>query len=191
MGNEDLNLKKSAFNAWKLKHNKSYSNNAEETMRFSNFLASIEKIEAHNKKNLSWTMNVNQFADLSSIEFKQYMGLNINNEVSKEKNYKYLETTDVPDSWDCNEKGAVTNVKDQGNCGSCWAFSAVAAMEGAYYLKTNNLVSLSVQQLVGCDREENHGCAGGWQDPAYDYAKKNGMMTDKDYPYWGSFPIIS
>ena len=86
-------------------------------------------------------------------------------------------------SFDWVSKGAVTPVKDQGQCGSCWAFGTTGDIEGVTFLKTGKLVSLSEQELVSCDKGENEGCNGGLQEDAFDYVKKNGITTEKDYPY--------
>jgi len=89
----------------------------------------------------------------------------------------------LPDSFDWRDKGAVTPVKDQAQCGSCWAFCAVCAMEGAYFLEHNQLISLSEQQIVDCDEDDN-GCNGGWPSSAMDWIKSHGgLMTEEDYPY--------
>lgn len=87
----------------------------------------------------------------------------------------------VPSSVNWVEKGAVTTVKNQGNCGSCWAFSTTGSLEGAYFLKNNKLVSFSEEELVQCDKKDD-GCGGGNMDTAFAWIKKNkGLCSEQDY----------
>jgi len=89
----------------------------------------------------------------------------------------------LPASVDWTTAGAVTPVKNQGNCGSCWSFSATGSIEGAYEIKYNNLQSFSEQELVSCDTTDA-GCNGGWMDDAFAWAQKNGgLTTEAAYPY--------
>merc|ERR1712008_630233 len=88
----------------------------------------------------------------------------------------------LPSSVDWKSKGAVTRVKNQGSCGSCWAFSTTGALEGAWEIATGKLVSLSEQQFVDCD-EGDHGCQGGLMDNAFVFAEKNALCTENSYPY--------
>ncbi|KAK3013650.1 hypothetical protein RJ639_009517 [Escallonia herrerae] len=97
----------------------------------------------------------------------------------------------MPPTMDWRKKGAVTSIKDQGQCGCCWAFSAVAAVEGITQLKTGKLISLSEQELVDCDTSgEDQGCDGGLMDNAFDFIQQNhGLSTEANYPYQGYVTI--
>jgi len=97
--------------------------------------------------------------------------------------------TDVADSIDWVQKGAVTPVKNQQQCGSCWAFSATGATEGAYFVAGGELVSLSEQDLVACDPVDQ-GCHGGLMDNAFKWIKTNGICLEKDYPYTSGAGIL-
>jgi len=89
----------------------------------------------------------------------------------------------LPSSFDWRKKGAVNPIKDQEQCGSCWAFSAVVALEGAYFLEHNKLLSFSEQQIVDCDKDDD-GCDGGWPSSALEYLEKHGgIMLESDYKY--------
>ena len=149
-------------------------------------------IVSHNSLETGYTKAVNQFSDFSDYEWKQMMGYNralrqpadaVEPEV---KTYKYFSEVGVPASVDWRSSGAVTPVKNQGSCGSCWAFSATGAIEGINKIKTGTLVSLSEQQLVDCSSSYgNNACNGGLMDNAFKYVKANKLESESDYPYTG------
>jgi len=106
---------------------------------------------------------------------------------SKMTRYEAKSNLAAPTSFDWRTKGAVTHVKDQGQCGSCWAFSAVANIEGVNFVKNGKLEEFSEQQLVDCDHNGDQGCNGGLMDQAFEYLVENGgLETEADYPYEGS-----
>jgi C1A family cysteine protease len=151
-----------------------------------NFANNDDIIETHNANtNKTYTLGHNQFSHLSFTEFKEYVHLglvrsNSYNMVNLNLNYN---VSALPTSVDWTTKGAVTSVKDQGNCGSCWSFSATGALEGAYQIKYGTLVSFSEQNLVSCDTTDS-ACNGGWMDNAFTWTKTNGgLCTEAGYPY--------
>ncbi|RWS11412.1 Cathepsin L-like protein [Dinothrombium tinctorium] len=171
------------------KYNKRYTP-VEKVYRQKVFAENVEKVIRHNiEADLglhSHRLAVNKFADLTSEEFSRlYKGYG---GVKKPAPHVHrAQDIRLPNSVDWREKGLVTEVKNQEQCGSCWAFSAVASLEGQHAKKTGNLVSLSEQNLVDCSRPEgNQGCNGGLMDQAFDYVKQNGGIdTEQSYPYEG------
>ena len=180
------------FEEWSVHHGKVYEP-TERDYRESVYNSNVAKIVSHNAGNHSWSMNVNKFADLTAEEFKaRYAGgLNKPKKTSLRKTaFGPFNTTANPTSVDWTTKGAVTPVKNQEQCGSCWAFSTTGSVEGAWFLSKGNLVSLSEQQLVDCSTAEgNQGCNGGLMDDAFQYIIDNkGITTEAAYPYTATGP---
>jgi len=170
--------------------NKRYNTIEELETRFSIFRTNLINILNHNNDfSQNFTLGVNQFTDLTSYEFKKYVDFSssLKGPVTGYgcKNFD-SDATDAPDSVDWRTKGAVTSVKDQGQCGSCWTFSATGAIEGVWAISNHGLINLSEQQLVDCAEGRDygsHGCSGGTMDGAFKYVKEFGQCTDTDYPY--------
>ncbi|XP_068667488.1 vignain-like [Aristolochia californica] len=153
--------------------------------RFEVFKQNVKYIHSFNKKDAPYKLKLNKFGDMTNQEFRSYYaGSSRPHRRPASKSFTYEKVADVPPSVDWRPKGAVTEIKDQGQCGSCWAFSTVVGVEGINAIKTKNLISLSEQQLVDCDNTENQGCNGGWMELAFDYINKNGgLTTEENYPY--------
>jgi len=176
-----------AFTQWMVKHEKTYAPE-EFFYRFDVFKANMDFVEAHNAANNTWTVGLNQFADLSSGEFKNiFLGY----KPDLRRGTRTIGDLKAPSTYpngalDWSTQGAVTGVKNQGNCGSCWAFSATGSMEGTIAINKGHLTSLSEQELVDCSSSYgNDGCNGGMMDNAFKYAMANGLCTENAYPYTG------
>jgi hypothetical protein len=163
-------------------HIKVYESPAETFRRFRIFKENLAIIDAHNAQpDVSYLMGVGPFTDLTSAEFMDIMGFAPMEPIHHEPIEMDVPAADI----DWRTKGAVTAIKNQKACGSCWAFSAVGALEGAFQIKENNLVSFSEQQLVDCSTSfGNHGCQGGLMDNAFQYyIDTKGACTEHEYPY--------
>ncbi|XP_055372848.1 cathepsin L [Condylostylus longicornis] len=197
-----LNLKdliREEWLAYKMEHHKNYNEATEENFRMKIFLENRNKIAKHNQKFEqglhSFKLKLNKYSDMLPYEFVSTMnGFNKSNSIvtyssNKESGATFISPANVklPNSVDWRTKGAVTPVKDQGHCGSCWSFSATGSLEGQHFRKTGVLVSLSEQNLVDCSSSYgNNGCNGGMMDNAFRYVKDNGGIdTEKSYPYEG------
>lgn len=175
------------FSEWKKTHGKVYDSAAKEAKAFTAFAFNEEKIAAHNSMGLSYTLGHNEFSDLTSAEFfSMYTGYNASlARASKKKRplHVYNVEEKLPNSIDWVASGAVTPVKNQGRCGSCWAFSTTGAIEGAYQIASGSLVSLSEEELVQCDDNGDMGCNGGLMDNAFTWVESHGLAKESAYPY--------
>ncbi|KAL9267220.1 Senescence-specific cysteine protease SAG39-like protein [Drosera capensis] len=174
---------------WMVQYGRVYKDKTEEEMRFKIFKKNVERIEAMNKLNRSFTLGVNAFTDLTTQELRSSRnGYKKQSTMVSRTSFKYENFTDVPASVDWVANGAVTPVKDQGQCGCCWAFSAVASTEGINEIRNGNLISLSEQEVLDCDTNGNdQGCNGGMPDGAFQFIIDNGGIATEDaYPYTGS-----
>jgi len=169
---------------------KVYKDPIERQRRFDIFKSNFQTVQrSSSARNVTYRLEVNCFADQSGEEFAtQYFGIKSPKNSSLWKGMPRLGThkysgTSLPDAIDWTARGAVTEVKNQKSCGSCWTFSATGALEGAWQIATGNLVSLSEQQLVDCDTDGNEGCQGGAMVNAFDYLQSNPACTESSYPY--------
>ncbi len=177
------------FDEWVTKHGKSYTTKEEAKYRFGVFRDNYNYIEESNKNpNRTIVLGLNRFADMTNDEFtKRYLKKPSVGTIRLRRK-QAIYRVDMPTEVDWVTAGAVTIPKNQGECGSCWAFSATGAMEGAWFLSNGTLVSLSEQQLVDCSGPEgNQGCNGGLMDNAFEYVIHNGgICSESDYPYTGT-----
>ena len=172
------------FNDFVNKYNKKYDNIAEFNDRLHIFIENHKFIEEHNNRNETYKLGMNHLGDLRNTELN--LGLNLGKDKCDNFDIQY-QYTSLPKNIDWRDKNAVTPVKDQGQCGSCWSFSASGAMEGSWSISTGDLISMSEQQLVDCSSGffsyGNHGCNGGLMDYAFQYAIDNGMCIESEYSY--------
>jgi len=175
---------------------KTYTTIEETKERFEIFKENYNNMQKHNqlnalKKYETSEMGITQFSDLTPEEFRRtYLNLNISTlnrikAMHSEKKITIKNTKGAaPDSYDWREQGAVSAVKNQGQCGSCWAFSAIGNIEAQYQIKTKKSALFSEQQLVDCDKVDQ-GCNGGLMDQAFEYLETTGVMNSADYSYSG------
>ncbi|KAM7251436.1 hypothetical protein ACFE04_023319 [Oxalis oulophora] len=189
----------SMYLSWVSKHGKNYNNGAlgeEQEKRFNIFKDNLRFIDEHNyDKTNTFKLGLNKFADLTNEEYRVlYLGTksDVHRRLMKAKRavtnrYAFREGQAVlPEKVDWRDLGAVSPVKNQGSCGSCWAFSTIAAVEGINKIVTGELITLSEQELVDCDKAYNAGCNGGLMDYAFQFIIQNGGIDSaQDYPYRG------
>ena len=170
------------FEAWMTKFGVKYESKFEEAYRKRVFQENLAKIEEHNNNEFrTYDMGVNQFSALTDEEFKQtYLGTVVN-----ENNIQVEDSDDISvGDIDWTSQGVVTPIKNQGQCGSCWAFSTTGSLEALSKLAYGNLQSFSEQQLVDCSGSYgNMGCNGGLMDNAFKYVRDHGIVEESQYAY--------
>ena len=171
------------FNIWRHTYDKIYPNQLNISNYFNAWRENRDFVKQHNEEHTDFMLELNAFADRLWDDRHQHSSYN------KHLARKYFtspnimdEEAGLPKSVDWRTKGVVTPVKNQGQCGSCWTFSATGSMEGQYALKTGKLLSFSESQIVDCD-ETDAGCGGGFIDDAFKYIITNGIENEKSYPY--------
>jgi C1A family cysteine protease len=176
------------FTHFQDRFSKKYENIEELQTRFQIFRHNLRNIVIHNlDQTQNFTMGVNQFTDLTPEEFKSQWVGGLKTQVGSYGCKTFTSSASgAPATVDWRNKGAVTSVKDQGQCGSCWTFSATGAIEGAWAISTGQLVDLSEQELVDCATGisyGSHGCNGGQMEGAFKFVIANGQCTLASYPY--------
>jgi len=182
LGNLEM---QNVFETFKADFNKVYDGAAEEAIRFKVFAENVNMIRDFNQNKAAsegYTMGVNQFTDFTHAEYRELLGYNAS--AKKPNPIAVFDTSNLAGDVDWTTKGAVTPVKNQEQCGSCWAFSTTGAAEGRLFIKNKKLVSLSEQELVDCAGSfGNQGCNGGLMDDGFKYMASKGDEQEASYPY--------
>ncbi|XP_035578975.1 LOW QUALITY PROTEIN: cathepsin F [Zalophus californianus] len=185
---QDFSVKMaSIFKEFVTTYNRTYETKEETQWRmsvFSNNMMRAQKIQALDRGTAQY--GITKFSDLTEEEFRTiYLNPLLRENRGKKMHLDKSASSAAPPEWDWRRKGAVTKVKDQGMCGSCWAFSVTGNVEGQWFLKRGALLSLSEQELLDCDKVDK-ACLGGLPSNAYSAIKTlGGLETEDDYSYCG------
>ncbi|XP_071162574.1 cathepsin L-like [Mytilus edulis] len=176
------------FKDFQKKHQKFYSTEEEEKKRFGIFCENMKTVRMIQEKEQGTAVyGATKFADLTEKEFKKYVGKkwNLIKNTNKDMKQAFIRPRSIPESFDWRDHNAVSDVKNQGSCGSCWAFSTTGNIEGQWAIQKKQLVSLSEQELVSCDKVDQ-GCEGGLPSNAYkEIERLGGLETESEYKYDG------
>ena len=179
---ERITEEEMAYMRYVTEFGKSYGTKAEFSFRLDQFKKTMAKMAEHQANAAHGsTVGLNEFSDWTEAEYKRLLGYKGQAELKGEA--EVLDTSNLEDEVNWVTKGAVTPVKNQGQCGSCWAFSTTGSVEGAMFLSTGKLQSFSEQQLVDCSKNGNMGCNGGLMDYAFQYIEKSPLELEGDYAY--------
>ena len=182
----DYELSLQEFTDFSIKFSKQYATDAEFVRRFKIYRDNASYIRIFNLQSLDWTLGLNEFSDLTSEEF---VSMHLTYDASRKEineEISFHNGLGLPATVDWLTYGAVTGIKNEGSCGACWAFSTTGAVEGAWMIAGNPLVSLSEQQLIDCSSSYgNFGCSGGYMDTSFKYIVDYGITSEANYPYKG------
>lgn len=183
------------FEAFELQFGKTYKDASERQARYSIFVENVREIEEHNReKGHSWSKSINGFADMTKDEFSKRVNRykvtsNPTLQQSSVKSRNYINVTDLPVAVDWRDKGAISDMKDQGGCGSCWAIAAIEQIESYLQIKSGKSIQpLSVEHVVACTPNPlvcggGGGCEGAVTQLGYSYVQLFGLATEEEYPY--------
>uniref|UniRef100_A0A0M3IAW1 Pept_C1 domain-containing protein n=1 Tax=Ascaris lumbricoides TaxID=6252 RepID=A0A0M3IAW1_ASCLU len=172
------------------RYDRQYSSNDETRLRFRNFVRNMKFIKKAQKGRDNVVFGITRFTDWSEAEMKSmtcedWAANEVGSEITLDDDQDESdEVFDRPDAFDWRTKSVVTDIKDQERCGSCWAFAAIGVVESMNAIAKNPLISLSEQELIDCDTDDN-GCSGGYRPYAFRYVRRHGIVSEKDYPYKG------
>lgn len=190
------------FNQFQKDFGKKYDSVEEHQYRFKVFTQNVKKINNHNRLRMNtYKMAVNEFTDLTEEEFKQFYLGGYKQLPQSGNSYSHPEESevsikDLPESVDWREKGVLTDPKNQGSCGSCWAFATIEVIESYAAINNVTLYELSAQEVTSCSPNTMHcggtgGCHGSIPQLGYNYVQLFGLTTAKEYPYWSGTTMIT